>query len=171
MRAVAFTGGLDRSILVKSQGMRFFSPQRARGFNLLEVTIAAFIFSVVSISFIGVWGQQVRALEKSRHVLVATFLAEELIEESMAKGYEQSKLTEEDEGPEEIPIVLTHETRDLSDPEKWNEMEVEYTATREIRTFLDPDVDKLKQVIVRVTWEDTTKTGEVVLETFLAGNQ
>ncbi len=151
--------------------MRFSFRQRSRGFNLLEVTIAAFIFSAVSISFIGVWGQQVRAMEKSRHVMVATFLAEELIEESMAKGYEQSKLTDADEGPEEIPIVLTHETRDPRNHDQWNEMEVEYTATRRIQTYGNPDTDKLKQVIVKVTWVDTTKTGEVVLETFLAGAQ
>lgn len=151
--------------------MQFSTRQRSRGFNLLEVTIAAFIFSVVSISFIGVWGQQVRAMEKSRHVMVATFLAEELIEESMAKGYEQSKLTDPAEGPEEIPIVLTHEARDPSNRDQWNQMEVEYKATRLVRTYRDPDQDKLKQVIVKVTWEDTTKSGEVVLETFLAGAQ
>ena len=154
--------------------MCFASRDRCRGFNLLEVTIAAFIFSAVSISFIGVWGQQVRALEKSRHVLTATFLAEELIEEAMAKGYEQNKA---DEGPEAIPdenIDVSHFARDPQG--NWNEMHVKYIATREVLTYVDPaslepTADKLKQVIVRVKWEDTTKNGEIVLETFLAGAQ
>jgi hypothetical protein len=53
---------------------------------------------------------------------------------------------------------------------------VKYNATREVLTYVDPsspdpDGDKLKQVIVRVKWEDTTKNGEIVLETFLAGAQ
>jgi prepilin-type N-terminal cleavage/methylation domain-containing protein len=143
-----------------------------RGFNLLEVTIAAFIFSVVSVSFLGVWGQQVRALEKSRHVLTATFLAEELIEEAMAKGYAQLKA---DEGPEEIPVnEVFHYARDPRG--EWVEMQVTYSGTREVRTYSDPESlepgeDKLKQVIVVIKWEDSTKNGEITLETFLAGGQ
>jgi Tfp pilus assembly protein PilV len=152
--------------------MRVVLGQRA--FNLLEVTIAAFIFSVVSVGFIGVWGQQVRALEKSRHVLTATFLAEELIEEAMSKGYEQMKA---DAGPEVIEdstFDVSHFNR--SPAGEWVENKVAYTATREVKTYLDPDStepdkDKLKQVVVKVQWEDTTKTGEIVLETFLAGSQ
>lgn len=147
------------------------SGHSCRGFNLLEVVIAAFLFSVVSISFLGVWGMQVRGLEKSRHVMVATFLAEQMIEESMSGGYERSKITKPDEGPEVEPIVMTTETRNPSNPNQWDEIEVTYTTSREVRPFLDPDVDKVKQVIVKVKWEDTTKTGEVVLETFLAGAQ
>lgn len=143
------------------------------GFNLLEVVIAAFIFSAVSISFVGVWGQQVRALEKSRHVMVATFLAEQLIEESMANGYERSRVTEPPvgEGPEEIIIPMITETRDPRNHDNWIEAPVTYTATREVLQIGDPDDDRLKQVVVTVTWEDSTKTGEIVLETFLAGAQ
>lgn len=158
------------------ESMPLVSGFGRRGFNLLEVTVAAFIFSVVAISFVGVWGQQVRALEKSRHIMVATFLAEELIEESMAKGYEQSKLTDPaDPTTMELdPIEMFHYSRDPQG--QWQEMKVYYTATREVKVFNDPitanpDDDKLKQVIVKVTWQDTTKNGEVVLETFLAGAQ
>lgn len=156
--------------------MRFNSRRGRRAFNLLEVTVAAFIFSAVAISFVGVWGQQVRALEKSRHLMVATFLAEELIEESMAKGYEQAKLTDPGDptSMELDPIEMVHSSRDPQG--QWQDMKVFYTATREVREYSDPSTavpadDKLKQVIVTVKWEDTTKTGEVVLETFLAGAQ
>lgn len=158
--------------------MRLVLGHRRGGFNLLEVTVAAFIFSVVAISFVGVWGQQVRALEKSRHVMVATFLAEELIEESMTKGYEQSKVTDPaDPTTSELdPIEMSHYNRDPQGV--WQEMKVFYTATRVVKEYkdpdpsaTDPDKDKIKQVIVTVKWEDTTKTGEVVLETFLAGAQ
>lgn len=149
--------------------------RRREGFNLLEVIVAAFIFSVVAIAFLGVWGQQARALEKSRHVMVATFLAEQLVEETMAGGYQLAKVTKPEEGPEIEPIVMTTEMRNPSDPNKWDKIEVTYTTSREVRQYSEPggkpDKDKLKQVIVKVTWEDTTKTGEIVLETFLAGFQ
>lgn len=141
------------------------------GFNLLEVIIASFIFSVVSIAFLGVWGQQVRAMEKSRHVMVATFLAEQLVEETMAGGYQQAKLTDPSEGAEAKPITMITMTKNHSNPDQWDEIEVTYNTTREVLVYGDPKIDKLKQVIVRVTWEDSTKTGEVVLETFLAGFQ
>ena len=158
--------------------MRLVLGHRRGGFNLLEVTVAAFIFSVVAISFLGVWGQQVRALEKSRHVMVATFLAEELIEESMAKGYAQTKVTDpaDPTSSQLDPIEMSHYNRDPHG--EWQEMKMFYSATREVKEYkdpdpkaIDPDNDKLKQVIVTVKWEDTTKTGEVVLETFLAGAQ
>lgn len=151
---------------------RLFGRNR-RGFNLLEVMIAAFLFSVVAVAFLGVWGQQVRGLEKSRHVLVATFLAEELIEESMAGGYPRAKLTKPGEEPETQEIIMATETRSPTNPDEWNEIPVTYTATREVYEHpdLDPSVNKVKQIIVKVKWEDTTKTGEVVLETFLAGAQ
>lgn len=151
--------------------MHISLDERPKGFNLLEVVIAAFIFSVVSISFVGVWGQQVRALEKSRHVMVATFLAEELIEESMSQGYERSKDSVTAGEIEADDILMTTETRNPRNPEQWDSVEVKYHYTREIKLIGDPDDDKLKQVIVRVSWVDTTKTGEVVLETYLAGAQ
>lgn len=139
---------------------------------MLEVTIAAFIFSAVAISFVGVWGQQVRALEKSRHLMVATFLAEELIEESMAKGYAQVKLTEEPEDIESDTIVMTTESRNARGVDQWTSIPVDYTWTRQVKLVpgSDPDLDKIKQVIVKVQWSDTTKTGEVILETYLAGS-
>jgi Tfp pilus assembly protein PilV len=153
--------------------MRAILGHGRRGFNLLEVVIAAFIFSTVSISFLGVWGQQVRALEKSRHLMVATFLAEQLINESMSNGYERTKVTDPAEGPEKIDITMETSSRNPSnpDPENWDKIAVVYHATREVQPSGNPDVDKLKQVIVKVAWEDTTKKGEVVLETFLAGVQ
>ncbi len=155
--------------MIQRQPQRFES--RRAGFNLLEVTIAAFIFSVVSISFLGVWGQQVRVLEKSRHLMVATFLAEELIEESMAKGYGQIKITELPEDIETDKITMETESRDTQGIDQWSSIPVDYTWTREVKLVpgSDPDLDRIKQVIVKVQWVDTTKTGEVILETFLAG--
>lgn len=146
--------------------------QENRGFNLLEVVIAAFIFSVSAIAFIGVWGMQVRGLEKSRHTLVATFLAEEIVEQAMADGYERTAPTTMplDEVPYDIDTESLNPTTGV-----WERHSVTYVTTMQVTEIdgedpnTDIDDDKVKQILVRVTWEDTTKTGEIVLETFVAG--
>ena len=51
---------------------------------------------------------QARGLEKSRHNLVATMLAEQMVEEAMAAGYERAK----DQEP--TPIDMEIESRDKS---------------------------------------------------------
>ena len=135
------------------------------GFNLLEVVIGAFLFSTIAVAFLGVWGMQARGLEKSRHSLVATMLAEQMVEEAMAEGYERAKITEGD--PETGEIEMATESRSKSG--EWSTIPVRYTTEKTVTVIGDPDEDKLKLVTVKVNWEDTTKTGEVVLVTYLAG--
>lgn len=140
--------------------------RRQSGFNLLEVVIAAFLFSTIAVAFLGVWGMQARGLEKARHNLVATMLAEELVEETMAEGYELTRVTEGE--PE--PKIINMETESKAPDGSWSVIPVTYTSTRTVEVIGDlDDDDKLKMVTVRVTWEDTTKNGEVVLVTYLAG--
>ena len=131
------------------------------GFNLLEVVIGAFLFSTIAVAFLGVWGMQARGLEKSRHNLVATMLAEQMVEEAMAAGYERAK----DQEP--TPIKMETEFRDKTGA--WSVIPVEYTTEQTVAPIGDPDEDKLKLVTVKVTWEDSTRNGEVVLVTYLAG--
>ena len=141
--------------LIKSEG----------AFNLLEVVIAAFLFSIVSVAFLGVWGMQVRGAEKSRHNLVATLLAEQMIEEVMGQGYELTKESKDSDPPME-PIKIQTESRGANGV--WETIDVFYQPEIEVKE-IGGGGDKLKQVTVKVTWQDTTKTGEVVLETYLAG--
>lgn len=143
-----------------------YSSRKSRGFNLLEVVIAAFLFSTISVAFLGVWGMQARGLEKSRHSLVATMLAEQMVEEAMAEGYELVKVTEEEEAE---PKVIEMGTESRSPTGEWVEIKAKYTTSRSVKLVGDLDDDKLKLVTVKVTWEDSTKTGEVVLVTYLAG--
>ena len=135
---------------------------RSHAFSLLEVVIAAFIFSFVSVGFLSIWGLQARSLEKSRHVLVATLLAEELIEEAMAEGYNQLPVS----GPENFDVDMEFETK--GDLAEWTTIEAHYVRTR---TVLDEDTadDLLKRVMVVVSWEDSTGPHEITLETVLAG--
>lgn len=135
------------------------------GFNLLEVVIASFLFSTIAVAFLGVWGMQARGLEKSRHNLVATMLAEQLVEETMAEGYELTPVSKEGES-DTSEIVMETESRTKTG--EWVKIPVKYSTERTV-ALIGEEEDKLKQVVVRVTWEDTTKNGEVVLVTYLAG--
>lgn len=139
--------------------------KRSDAFNLLEVVIAGFLFSIISVAFLGVWGMQVRGAEKSRHNLVATLLAEQMIEEVMGQGYELTKESAPEDPPME-PIEVEMES--LGADGVWVTINVSYQPEIEVKEIGGAG-DKLKQVTVRVSWEDTTKTGEVVLETYLAG--
>ncbi len=109
---------------------------------------------------------QARGLEKSRHNLVATMLAEQMVEEAMAEGYERAKVTEPDE-PDTGEIEMETESRDKAG--NWSRIPVRYTTERTVAPIGDPDEDKLKLVTIKVTWEDSTRNGEVVLVTYLAG--
>ena len=142
-----------------------FSRHRVSGFNLLEVVMASFLFSTLAVAFLGVWGMQVRATEKSRHKLVATLLAEQLAEEAMTKGYELMRKTE---GPPE-PLTIPMETESRGANGEWTSIPVTYTATTTVKEINDGPDDRLKQVIIEVTWSDSTQTGKVELETYLAG--
>ena len=153
--------------------MSFLTRTKQRAFNLLEVVIASFIFSAVAVAFLGVWGLQVRSLEKSRHRLVASLLAEEYIEQSMSDGFERTPLTAAGEEPFEEELVMETERRDPrvaspDDENAWQTIEVKYRIQREVIAFGD-DADKLKQVLVTVSWDDTSGNGKIVLETYLAG--
>lgn len=140
-----------------------FKVLRSRGFSLLEVVIAAFIFSFVSVGFLSIWGLQVRSLEKSRHMLVATLLAEELIEESMAEGYNLLEVG----GPNHFDVDMEFENK--GDRLDWTTMKASYERTRLVQEiFVNPD-DSIKRVTVVVKWEDTSGPREITLETVVAG--
>jgi Tfp pilus assembly protein PilV len=67
------------------------SPKRRHtsGHNLLEAIIAGFIFAVVTVALMGVWDMQFKAMLKSKETAVASFLAEQIMEECIAAGYEE----------------------------------------------------------------------------------
>ena len=142
------------------------APHRIGGFNLLEVVIASFIFSVTAVAFLGIWGLQARSVEKSRHKLVATLLAEQLAEDSLEAGYERTRLTEPGKEPENKDIPIITEVRDPQG--NWTTSEVFYHWEKRV-TEIGGEDDRLKKVEISVTWQDSTKTGEVKLVTYLAG--
>jgi Tfp pilus assembly protein PilV len=143
----------------------FQSNPKQRGFNLLEVAIAGFIFATISVAFMGVWGMQVRAVEKSRHSLVATMLAEELIEQAMDDGFERTALSKPDDKPLD---TIEMETEHRGPGGNWSTIPVTYYPERAV-TDIGTDEDRLKKVEVTVKWEDSSGGGSIKLVTYLAG--
>lgn len=63
--------------------------KRSRGFSLLEVVVATFIFLTVLGALQGYWVGVGRLMEQSRARMAASFVAEQLMEDIAAKGYER----------------------------------------------------------------------------------
>jgi len=139
--------------------------QKSWGFNLLEVAIAGFIFATVSVAFMGVWGMQVRAVEKSRHSLVATMLAEDLVEQAMEDGFERTRVTKPDDKP--LPPISI-ETESRNPQGEWVVINAEYQPEVRITEIGGPK-DRLRKVEVTVNWRDSTGGGDITLVTYLAG--
>lgn len=58
-----------------------------RGFNLLEVVLAGFLFATVTSALVGVWITYARATAAGRTMLVANHLAQNVMEQQLALGW------------------------------------------------------------------------------------
>ena len=133
---------------------------------MLEVAIAGFLFATVSVAFLGVWGMQVRSFEKSRHHLVATAIAEDLVEQAMEAGFERTPVTLPGDDPALPPIDMITEHKGPDG--EWSEVTVWYEAAKQVEEIGTPD-DKLERVTVEVSWKDSAGGGTIKLVTYLAG--
>ena len=135
---------------------------KAKGFNLLEVVVGAFIFSVATIAMVTVWGTHYRAMAKSRNKIVANFLAEAVLERALAEGYNGLPNSDTTTQPQVMETTLNGTTVDLT-----------FDVTTDIQRVGNFNVtppareDKLKKVTVTVAWTDTTGPSTVVLETIV----
>lgn len=151
---------LDHNSGAQLENKLYFRGMRSRGFNLLEMLIAGFIFSLASIFMVGVWGTHYRSVSKSRHRIVANFIAESTIERAIADGYDA--LPDSDVQTNVHRVFTTRHG---------NTSEIEYTITMTIQRFgnLTPPLggreDKLKKVTVEVTWDEPRLQGYLVLDT------
>lgn len=133
---------------------------RRQGFNLLEVVVGAFIFSVAAIALIGIWGTHYRAVGKARHKLVANFLAESVIERALAEGFGGLPDNDTSTAQQAVSTNLNDQTIDVT-----------YTITTVVErvgliNVTPPDrPDKLKKVSVTVEWTDTTGPSKVEIQT------
>lgn len=73
-----------RAILLGMRGCRL------RAFSLLEVVVSTFIFLTILGAMQGYWVTVSRMMEHSRARMAAGFVAEQLMEDILAKGYERA---------------------------------------------------------------------------------
>lgn len=116
----------------------------SRGYNLLETILACMIFSMVSVGLIGLWGNYARAMEKARHHIVASYLAEKVMEECVVLGYDLVD-GKADASPVEHELQHTHKGQTIVST---------YQVTVEV--IPDSSGEPAKTVKVAVKWNDTT---------------
>jgi Tfp pilus assembly protein PilV len=56
----------------------------------LEAIIAGVLFAVVTVFLMGIWDMQFKAMLKSKEAAIASFLAEQIMEECIAAGFEEA---------------------------------------------------------------------------------
>jgi len=128
-----------------------------RGHNLLEAIIAGIIFSIVAVFLMGIWDMQFKAMLKSKETAVASFLAEKIMEECIAAGYEGVEGLYQQ--PYEEPIQIRSRT-------KKGESLTTYTVIVEWEN--DPDPSRpMKTVKVQVKYNDSTGERSVQFHTVL----
>lgn len=63
---------------------------RSKGFSLLEVVIASFIFLTVLVAYQGYTLTMAKMMENNRGRMAACFVAEQLLEDFLAKGFDRT---------------------------------------------------------------------------------
>ncbi len=113
-----------------------------RGHNLIEMVMAVFLFATVLVGLISVWSTYSQAIGKSRSILVATYLGEQLMEGCIAAKYANIELFKAS-----YPQTIT--TRAWI---KGREVSTDYLTSVTTRD-LSPD---MKAVVVTVEWKEKT---------------
>lgn len=124
-----------------------------RGMNLLEMMIAITLFGGVVISLMGVWVIHTRAIEKSQDTLVASNIAEAVMEDQQGLAFKT----------EPIPKTLIQVKRIINDVE----VPVDYYYEVEVVDTSGPTGPDLKEVTVKVTWTEAGETKETRLVSYV----
>lgn len=124
-----------------------FSGSKKAGFSLLEVMVAIVIMSFGILAILQLFPLGLKAGRISQDVTIATFLAQQRMEELKNTRYID---IEDKSGVFAAPYVEFN----------WNQIVSEETVNGE--------TDMLKKVTVRVSWNRYGKTRNVTLVTFLA---
>ena len=144
-----------------------------RGHNLLEMIIACFIFTTVAVGLTAVWIQHSKAMEFAGSRLVGQFLANQLMEECIAAGYD----TVDELGGPRPDFVMNEIVRSENKT-------VIYQATitivpmdgasghpiAPIATTGSPTDPFPKEVTVKVEWDQQNGKGEIEYKSVLASN-
>lgn len=129
-----------------------------RGHSLLEAILAAVLFSIVAVFLMGIWEMQFRGMLKSKETVVASFLAERVMEECVAAGFDRVELLY----PEKVELQVRSRTRA-------GERTASYSAS--VRVTPHPSDVEQKFVSVTVTFRDSTGESKVAYHTAVHRNQ
>lgn len=121
--------------------------------NLLEMMIAITLFGGVVISLMGVWVIHTKAIEKSQDTLVASNLAEAIMEDQEGLAFKA----------EPIPKTLIQVNRIVDN----NIVPNDYYYEVSVVDTSGPTGPDLKEITVRVTWKEGTETKETKLVSFV----
>lgn len=127
-----------------------------RGFNLLEMMVGLLLFTIIATAFGGVWNAYYQMIGKARSTLVASHLAEDIMEGQLALGW-QSVTVNPGPGHQFTMVQVVD----------GNETEIVYDYWIEVRDLSDPGYIGLKQVVVHVSWNEPSGKREVTCETLL----
>lgn len=138
----------------------------SRGHSLLEAVLAAMIFSIVAVLLMGVWDMQFKAMSKSKEMVVASYLAERVMEDCIAAGYRVMAGEDDYEPLYQVPVELRVRARTRA-----GEKEAVYVATATTEKHADFPTDPQIFVTVKVTYTDSTGPNSVTYTTSLHRDQ
>ena len=130
--------------------------RRRRGYNLLEVIIAAMIFSTALVLMIGLWGTYHSALTQAKNRLVAGSLARAVLEQRLASGY--GALTDIVDKPQVQKFTSRSQVRGRL-------VSVEFTTT--FLTTESAISPLFRRLVTTVEWEEDTGNKSLAYETCL----
>jgi type II secretory pathway pseudopilin PulG len=128
-----------------------------RGHSLLEMILAAILFSSVAVGILAVWVMQHKAITKSGNVLVAQYLGERLMEECIAAKFEGVDF-------------LAGPTSDMNLREvvKNQPKVVVYKGNIIVTPIqVQPGLNDTKLVVVNVSWEGNDGISSIEYRTYL----
>ena len=136
--------------------------RREKGHSLLEMILAALLFSTVAVGILAIWVMQHKAVTKSGHVLVAQYFGEQLMEECIAARYDGvDSLDSTPPNPPVEPLIM-------EEVEKGMTRQIVYDATIEVQNVqVQAGVNDTKLVIVTVTWEGNDGLSQIDFRTYL----
>lgn len=117
------------------------------------------IFAVISVFLMGVWDMQFDAMLKSKETAVASFLAERIMEECVAAGFEEAALLYP--APENIQVRSRTKSGDSI-----TNYQVEVDVQPHPADPPPPNNDRVT-VVVKVTYTDSTGPRNVQYHTVL----
>jgi type II secretory pathway pseudopilin PulG len=130
------------------------------GHSLLEMILAAMIFSTVAVGILGIWVMQHKAVSKAGHVLVAQYFGEQLMEECIAARYDAVDTMDSDVNPVQ-PL-------DLDEVEKGMTRTIRYEAVIDVQDIqVQSGINDTKLVTVTVTWDGNDGRSQIDFRTYL----